>query len=138
MAPENADHSPGDAARIPVVEERARLDKRDVVTGRVQVRIRNEQHTQRLQADLRSEAVEVERVAIGRELAAGETPPVPREEEDGTFVVPILEEVLVVEKRWVLKEEVRLHRINRTQPVEEPVTVLRQHAEVERLPSADS
>ena len=84
MAPDNADHSPGDTARVPVVEERARLDKRDVVTGRVQVRIRNEQHTERLQADLRSEVVEVERVAIGRELAVGEAPPVPREAEDGT------------------------------------------------------
>ena len=121
-----------------MVQERARLDKREVATGRVQVRIRNEQHTERLQADLRSEVVEVERVAIGRELAVGEAPPVPHEAEDGTFVVPVLEEVLVVEKRWVLKEELRLHRVSRTQPVEEPVTVLRQHAEVERLPSADS
>jgi uncharacterized protein (TIGR02271 family) len=127
----------GDQETIPILEEHIRLDKQEVVTGRVQVRIRNESEERRLQADLRTEAVDVERIAIGRELAAGETLPAPREEEDGSvLVIPVLEEVLVVEKRLVLREEVRLRRTSSTRQIEEPVTVLRQHAEVERLPPA--
>ncbi len=118
---------------IPVLEEHIRLDKRETVTGRVRVRLQNEIEERRLQADLRTETVDVERIPIGRELAAGEALPVPRE-EDGVLVVPVLEEVLVVEKRLVLREELRLRRTSAIERVEEPVTVLRQHAEVERLP----
>jgi uncharacterized protein (TIGR02271 family) len=124
----------GGKETIPVLEEKLRLDKREAVTGRVQVRIRNETEERLLQADLRTETVDVERIPIGRELAAGEALPVPREEEGGVLVVPVLDEVLVVEKRLVLREELRLRRTSVVERVEEPVTVLRQHAEVERLP----
>lgn len=127
--------STGEKETIPVLEEHLRLDKREAVTGRVQVRLRNEIEERRLQADLRTETVDIERISIGRELAAGEALPVPREEEDGAvLVVPVLEEVLVVEKRLVLREELRLRRSSAIERIEEPVTVLRQHAEVERLP----
>jgi stress response protein YsnF len=50
----------------------------------------------------------------------------------------VLEEVLVVEKRWVLREELRLRRTASTQQVEEQVTVLRQQADIERLPPPTS
>jgi stress response protein YsnF len=122
---------------IPALEERFSLDKREVVAGRVRVHIRNETSQQRLQAELRSEAVDIERVAINRELAIGEPVPAPREEEDGKIlIIPVLEEVLVVEKRLVLREELRLRRTSTTRQVEEPVTVLRQHADIERLSAA--
>jgi stress response protein YsnF len=51
-------------------------------------------------------------------------------------VVPVLEEVLVVERRLVLREEVRLRLVAAEETVEEAVTLRRQHAEVERLPPA--
>ena len=123
---------------IPVLEERVRLDKKTVESGRVQVRIVNTSEERQLQAALQSEAVQVERRAVGRELAAGEALPVPHEEDGGAvFVIPVLEEVLVVEKRWVVREELRLHRTTSTEQIEETVTVLRQQAAIERLP-ADS
>ncbi|MCA1628121.1 MAG: YsnF/AvaK domain-containing protein, partial [Acidobacteria bacterium] len=50
---------------------------------------------------LLKEAVEVERVIINREVDA----PVPVRYEGETMIVPVLEEMLVVEKRLVLKEE---------------------------------
>lgn len=122
---------------VPILEEQVRLDKREVVSGRVKVKITNATEQRHLQADLQSEAVTVDRVLIDRELAPGEAPPVPREEEDGqVLIVPVLEEVLVVEKRLVLREEIRLRRTSATQHVEQAVTVRRQTAEVERSPPA--
>ena len=134
-APESTEHN--STEHIPVLQEHLSLGKREVVSGRVRVRITNATEQQRLQADLRSEAVTVDRVPIDRELAPGEAPPVPREEEDGkVFVVPVLEEVLVVEKRLVLREELRLRRTSDTQHVEQVVAVRRQTATVDRLPPA--
>ncbi|MGN6488453.1 MAG: DUF2382 domain-containing protein, partial [Devosia sp.] len=46
---------------------------------------------------------------------------------------PVLEEVLVVEKRLVLKEELRLKRRVTTERVEVPVTLRKQRAVTERL-----
>ena len=137
MSSNNEDPASESTEHIPVLEEHLSLGKREVVSGRVRVRITNATEQQRLQADLRSEAVTVDRVPIDRELAPGEAPPVPREEEDGkVFVVPVLEEVLVVEKRLVLREELRLRRTSDTQHVEQVVPVRRQTATVDRLPPA--
>jgi stress response protein YsnF len=51
-------------------------------------------------------------------------------------IIPVLEEVLVVEKRLILKEEVHIRQTTSGEAVEVPVTLRRQHAVVERV-SAD-
>ena len=122
---------------IPLVEETASLSRRRVETGRVRVRLRTEEEDVPVAADMRVETVRVERVAIGRELPAGAPAPRPREEEDGAvLVVPVLEEVLVVEKRLVLTEELRIRRTVALEAAEERIVLRRQRAEVERLPPA--
>ena len=75
------------------------------------------------------EEVEVERVPIRRVVDG----PVPIRDEDGTTIIPILEEVLVVEKRLMLKEElhIRKHRVETHQP--QRVTLRREEARIERL-----
>ena len=47
-------------------------------------------------------------------------------------IVPVVEEVLVVEKRLVLKEELHIRRTSQTELVEVPVTLRKQRAVVER------
>jgi stress response protein YsnF len=60
-----------------------------------------------------------------------ETAPGIRTEGDVT-IVPVLEEVLVVEKRLLLKEELHIRRGVETETVEVPVTLRKQRAVVER------
>jgi stress response protein YsnF len=48
-------------------------------------------------------------------------------------IIPVLEEVLVVEKRLVLKEEVHIRSTTSGEDVEVPVTLRRQRAVVERV-----
>jgi stress response protein YsnF len=48
----------------------------------------------------------------------------------------VLEEVLIIERRLVLREEIRLRTIVAEDTVEQPVRLRRQRAEVERLPPA--
>jgi stress response protein YsnF len=45
---------------------------------------------------------------------------------------PDLEEVLVVEKRLVLKREIRIHRRTRAEVVEIPVSLRKQRVKLER------
>ena len=121
-------------AVIPLVEEVLRVGKRRVETGRVRVSVQTDIEEQVVRETLRSDRAEIERVAIGRELADGEPAPVLRQEPDGTVVLPVVEEVLVVERRLVLREEIRMRLVAVAEPVEQPVTIRRQRASVERLP----
>ena len=122
----------GDVVTVPVIEETASVGTRAVETGRVRVRTATETVEEVLRESLRSETVAVTRVPVGRTLAAGEAPPGIRT-EDGVTIIPVLEEILVVEKRLVLREEVHLRRTASADEVEVPVTLRRQRAVVERV-----
>ena len=120
--------------RIPVVEEEARIDKREVVTGRVRIRTRVEEAEETVRGTLDEEVVEVERVPVDRIVDAA---PAVRQDGDVT-IIPVMEEVLVVEKRLVLKEELHVRRRRTQEAVEVPVTLRRERVEVERLPADET
>jgi len=63
--------------------------------------------------------------------------PVPVRHEGDTMIVPVLEEVLVVEKRLVLKEELRVtrRRVETREP--QTVTLRREDVVVERFTAHD-
>jgi stress response protein YsnF len=52
--------------------------------------------------------------------------------EEGVTIIPVLEEVPVVEKRLVLKREIRISRRSTWETVEIPVSLRKQRAKVER------
>ena len=79
---------------------------------------------------LAHQTVEIERVAIGQHVDAM---PTIREEGD-TIVIPIVEEVLVIERRLLLKEEVRVQRVRSMERHQESVTLRHHEAVVTRLP----
>jgi uncharacterized protein (TIGR02271 family) len=124
----------GETLTIPVAEETARIEKQAIETGRVRVRTETETHDQILRESLRSDSVAVTRVPVNRTLADGEAAPVARV-EGGVTIIPVLEEILVVEKRLVLKEEVHIRQTSADEDVEVPVTLRKQRAVVERLPA---
>lgn len=117
---------------IPLVEETARIEKHATETGRVRVRTHTDTVEQVLRETLRGDMVGVTRVPVNRTIAEGETAPQIRD-EGGVTIIPVLEEVLVVEKRLVLKEEVHIRRTTSGENVEVPVTLRRQRAVVERV-----
>jgi uncharacterized protein (TIGR02271 family) len=115
-------------AKVLVAEERLRVEKHPVVTGRVLIETRVDTIEEIARATLEGEVVEIERVSMDEVVTAV---PEVRTEGDVT-IIPIVEEVLVVEKRLVLTEELRIRRRSETQEVEVPVTLRRQRAEVRR------
>jgi len=117
---------------IPLVEERVSATKREVETGRVRVRTRVEERQEMIREDLARDEVDIERVPLDIEVDAM---PQVRQEGDVT-IVPVVEEVLVVQKKLVLVEEIRLRRTRSHEEFAEPVTVRAQRAEVERQESS--
>ena len=116
---------------IPLAEEEVHVGKRVVTTGRVRVKTIVDVAQETVRASLEGETVEVTRVPIDRDIS--QAPEV--RTENGVTIVPVVEEVLVVEKRLVLKEELHIRRVTHTEDVEIPVELRRQRADVERLPA---
>jgi stress response protein YsnF len=77
--------------------------------GRVRAARPSERWVPDIDLGLGPEEVEVERVPVGRRVAA---PPPLRREGDQT-VIPVVEEVTVVERRLILAEEIRVRRVAR-------------------------
>ncbi|MFL1461538.1 DUF2382 domain-containing protein [Roseococcus sp. DSY-14] len=119
---------------LPLAEESASVARVRREGGRVRVSLRTETLPQEVTETLRSERVEVSRHAVDRVIEAGEPVPEPRRDANGDWIIPVLEEVLVVERRLLLREEVRLTRHATEEQVREVVALRRQVAEVEHIP----
>jgi len=119
----------GTTGALPLVEEKLRVAKRQVSTGKVRVRSVVDTVEELVRETLVEEKVEVTRVPINEVVT--KIPSV--RTESGVVIVPIVEEILVVEKRLLLKEEVHIHRHASQETVEVPVTLRKQRAVVERL-----
>jgi len=87
------------------------------------------QHEEVVDEPLLREEVEVERVAINRAVDG----PVAVRHEGDVMIVPILEEVLVLEKRLMLKEELHIRRrqVKESQP--QRIVLRTEEATVERV-----
>jgi uncharacterized protein (TIGR02271 family) len=119
---------------VPLYEEQASIAKRRIVTGRVQVSRVTSEREQVIDETLAREQVEIERTPIGKPV---QVLPSVREEGD-TIVIPIVEEVLVVERRLILKEEVRVRRVRSNEAHRERVMLRRQEAVITRDPVEQS
>lgn len=113
---------------VPVAAERVVVRKHRRTTGRVRVRTRTSTEAVPVRAALFDEAVEIARVAVDRIV---ETPPDIRTEGEVT-IIPVIEEVVVVERKLRLKEEIHVRRTVKSRTVEDVVTIRTQRVEIER------
>jgi uncharacterized protein (TIGR02271 family) len=81
-------------------------EKQWVEAGAVLIRKELEERTETVPVEIGYEEVHVDRVQVNRALAEGEQA-VPRQEGD-TYIVPIVEEEIVITKRLVVREELRI------------------------------
>jgi uncharacterized protein (TIGR02271 family) len=123
----------GDERREPplvvsVIQETLDVDTRPVETGRVRIRKKVHEREETVDPPLRHDDVVVDRVPVNRVVDG----PIPVRSEGDTLIIPLFEEVLVVEKRLLLKEEVRIttHQVETHTP--QRVTLRREEAVVER------
>jgi uncharacterized protein (TIGR02271 family) len=124
---------PGPEARIPLHEEELSVDKRVVESGRVVISQATRSHQETVDELLNHQEVEVEHIAFDKPI---DSMPSVRQEGDIT-IVPVVEEVLKIERRLVLKEEVHIRRVQRTERYQNTVTLRKQEAVVSRIGSEE-
>ncbi len=120
--------TPEEYAAIPLVEERLSVGKRSVESGMVRVRVTVEERQETVTEQLARDDVQIERVPRNERLT--EMPHVRL--EGSTTIIPVVEELLVVEKALVLVEEIHVRRRTETETVEIPTTLRSERATVER------
>lgn len=106
-----------DHATLKLRAEELEVHKRDVERGRVRIDKRVEQVPFTEDIDVEMDVVEVQRVPMSAEYDA---PPESRYEGD-TLIIPVVEEVLVVTRRYRVTEEVHVttRREVRTERIED-------------------
>jgi len=121
--------------KVPVVREEVQVDKQVVDTGRgVRIHKTVAEHPCHIDERLTRDEVEISHVPVDR-IVPLDAAPATRYEGD-TLVVPILEEVLVVERRVRIKEEVRITRTRREEHHAETVMLKSEQVSVERFDEA--
>ena len=118
-----------DEAVVPVLAEELDVQKRAVPTGAVRVHRRVLEHEEDIEMPLVREHLDIRRVIFNEDVDG----PLPVRQEGDTIIVPIVEEVLLVQKRYRLKEEVHMTRRAFEEVHRERVLVRRQEAEIERV-----
>jgi uncharacterized protein (TIGR02271 family) len=114
--------------RFPLHVEEISVSRREIKKANVQVALVTGTREQLIDEELTHVRVEIERVPIDRTV---EVAPPTRQEGDIT-IIPIVEEIVVVERRLVLKEEVRVRRVSTKEQHQETVVLRQQEAVVTR------
>jgi uncharacterized protein (TIGR02271 family) len=118
-------------AVVPVIEEEVKVGKRTVESGRVQIVKRVEQREQLVDQPLLKDEVEIKRVPINK--------PIDRvisvRKVGDILVIPVMEEVLFIEKRLVLKEELHVRRKQTQTRRPQRITLRAERAEIKRIKS---
>ncbi len=115
-------------AVIPVTQEEVHVDKQRVESGAVRLRKTVRERVETIDEPMLHDEVDIEHIAINRVV---EAPSPPREEGD-VLVVPVYEEVVTVQRQWVLREEIRLRRREVQTRHREAVTLREEQLQVER------
>jgi uncharacterized protein (TIGR02271 family) len=120
-------HLEPDEHTLELREEELVVEREMREVGQAQIRTRVEEIPARLEVDAYAEEVVVEHVPIGQVVTDRGEP-----YEDGdVLVVPVYEEQLVVTKRLILREELRIRRVATTRRELFEDTLRRERLDVE-------
>jgi stress response protein YsnF len=114
--------------RIPLHVEEISVSRREIKKVNVQIALIARTREQLIDEELTHVRIEIERVPIGRPIEV--EPPVSHEGD--ITIIPVVEEVVVVERRLVLKEEVRVRRVSTKEQHQQTVVLRQQEAVVTR------
>lgn len=114
---------------VPVVAEKLELEKRKIESGGVRIRKIVHEREEVIDEPLIREEAQVKRVPINRVVDG----PIPIRYVGDTMIISILEEVLVVEKRLMLKEELHVTKSEVETYKPQRVVLRSEEAMIERV-----
>jgi stress response protein YsnF len=117
-----------DDLRIPLHVEEISVSRHEIEKANVQVALITGTREQLIDEELTHIRVEIERIPIGRTIDV--VPPISHEGD--VTIIPVVEEIVVVERRVVLKEEVRVRLVSTKEQHQETVVLRQQEAVITR------
>lgn len=118
-----------DEGQIPIIAEELHIGTQVVETGRVQITKTIQHEEQTVRIPLISDEFDIERVTLNQYV---DQPPATRQEGE-TTIYPVLKEVLVVEKRLLLVEEIRVTRRQSETTQTQTVVLRKENVQIERI-----
>lgn len=127
---EEAGNAAGNATQvIPVMQEQVTVGKRTVETGKLHISKKVTEDQTTVSIPLVHEEYHVERVPVNQVV---DTPPPAMRYEGDTTIIPVLREVLVVQKRYEITEEIRITK-RRTENTEtQNVSLRKEEVQINR------
>ncbi len=121
----------GDSGQIviPLLAEQLNIARQKVLTGGVRVHKTDSEQIETIDEPTLREEMEIQRVAVNRFI----TEPAAVRYEGDVMIVPLMEEVLVVEKKLVLREEIRITKRHDTLRNPQQYVVRREEATLEKI-----
>jgi uncharacterized protein (TIGR02271 family) len=125
----DAAHADSADTTIPVISEELHVGTRKRVTGTVRIGKEVREHEEAVSMPLAREHAEIRRILVDRPVDSA--PPIRRDGD--TIILPIVEEVPVVRKQLVLKEEVHITRRRTTEQRNQTYTLREEQPVIERV-----
>lgn len=123
----------GRSFTIPVINEEISVEKEVVETGKVIIRKSVTEEETTVNIPLIQEGYDIERKTINKIV---ETPPGVRYEGD-RIIIPVMREILVVEKRFEVMEEVHVIKRRTEVPHQQQVKLKKENVTVERKKASE-
>ena len=114
---------------VPVIEETVHVEKKTIETGKVKISKTVNVNTETVDLLQVQDEVQIERIPVNEFV---QTPPPPLRYEGNTIIIPVLQEVMVTEKRLLLIEEVRLTKRKVESKESQEVILRKEEIKVER------
>jgi len=118
-----------DTCRTDLAEEYVTAQKKPVQEGEVRIHKAVDSELQHFAVDTSHDEVYVEHLPINQEVSRRQAP----WQEDDAIIVPVYEEQVVVTRRLVLKEKLRIRRVTTTERQDLTEEVRRERPVVEEL-----
>jgi uncharacterized protein (TIGR02271 family) len=120
---------PVEETHFPLYAEDLTVSKRQIPGDVVQVGTITRENECFVDETLNHKRVQIDRIPVGRQVDA--VPPV-RQEGD-TTILSVVEEIVVVERRLILKEEIHIRRLHVSERHQEAVILRKQEAVITRI-----
>ena len=125
-------HDP--AISVNVLEEQAKVEKKFVEKGKVRIIKKVNEETETVTVPVTSEEATIEKIPVNKII---EKAPQVRYEGD-TMIIPVVKEVIVVEKKLMLVEEVHVKKHIIEKQDKRTIPLRKEEIIIERIPSGDN
>ena len=134
MIDDNNNNDSNSPLTINIIEEQLHLDKKLVEKAKIEITKKIIEKNETASINLFSEDVEIKKVPVNTYVT--ETPVV--RHEGNVIIIPVVKEVMVIEKKLLLVEEVHITKHTTTKEHTETVGLKKQEVTVNRIPSPNN